>query len=62
MMETRPAVRTTEFWLTIAGNVAAIVTMVAGVLPPEYGVPAQMGANALYAIGRGVAKMGVKPE
>jgi len=60
-METRPAVKTTEFWFTLAANTAAVISMVAGVLPPKYGVPAQLGANALYTIGRGLAKLGVPP-
>lgn len=61
-METKPAVRTTELWLTILGNVAALTAMSAGALPPEYGVPAQIIGNGLYAIARGLSKMQIKPD
>ena len=60
-METKPAIRTTEFWLTILGNLAAIVLQVAGVLPAEYAIPAQIAGNAVYALSRGLAKQGIRP-
>jgi len=60
-METKPAMRTTEFYFTLAANVAGIVGMLAGALPPKYGIPAQLLANALYTVGRGLAKQGLAP-
>ena len=55
-METKPGVRTTEFWLAVATNVVAVVSMVAQVLPPKYGVPIMAGINGLYAIMRALTK------
>lgn len=61
-METRPGIHTTEFWLTVAGNAAVLITTIAGVLPPEYAAIAVVVANALYAISRGIAKANIKPD
>lgn len=55
-METKPGVRTTEFWLAVTTNVVAIVSMVAQVLPPKYGVPVMAAINGLYAIMRALTK------
>ncbi len=60
-METKPFVRTSEFWLTMATNAIAMASYLGGVLPPKYGVPLQVGANAAYTISRGLAKSGVLP-
>jgi hypothetical protein len=51
-----PGYKTTEFWLTIASNLAALISTIAGTLPPKYGIPLMAGANALYSISRGLAK------
>lgn len=62
-METKPGTRTTEFWLILIGaNVAPIAMVVAEVLPPKYAVIAMATGNALYAIARGLAKQGTKPD
>jgi hypothetical protein len=34
-METKPAIRTSEFWFTVGSNIAAIVSAVIGVMPPD---------------------------
>ena len=60
--ETRPGTQTTEFWLAIASNLLTIVAMIAHALPPKYAVPTLSVVNGFYAIGRGLAKQGVKPE
>lgn len=48
--------KTTEFWLTMLGNVAAIVGTVGGALPAEKAGIAVLISNGLYAISRGLAK------
>jgi hypothetical protein len=52
----KPGVRTTEFWLTIGTNILGIVALAAEALPPKYGVPTLAALNALYAVGRSIAK------
>lgn len=49
---------TTEFWLTIAGNVAAILLAVSEILPAEKAATLALIANAIYALSRGLAKQG----
>jgi hypothetical protein len=62
-IETKDGKKTTEFWLIVIGsNVAPILMAASGVLPPEYAVIAMAAANALYAVARGLAKHGVKPD
>lgn len=60
-METRPAIRTTEFWLVVASNLFAVVQQAAGVfnIPDKWVFLAQLALNAAYAISRGIAKAGV---
>jgi hypothetical protein len=53
----KPGYKTTEFWLTIAANVAAILATVAEVLPPEWGAIAVVISNGIYSVSRGVAKL-----
>jgi len=53
---TKPGYRTTEFWLTLVSNVASVLAMVSGVLPPKYGVPVMAVSNMLYAILRTLVK------
>ena len=52
----KSGLKTTEFWLTLAGNVAALISTLAGLLPPETAGWLVAVANGLYAISRGVAK------
>ena len=60
-METKAFYQTSEWWLTLASNLAALVTILADVLPARYGIPMMMGVNAFYALSRGMAKAGVPP-
>ena len=53
---TKPGYRTTEFWLTMATNLAGVLAMVAGILPAKYGVPTMAASNTLYAILRTLVK------
>lgn len=55
-MNPKPGYKTTEFWLAIATNVAAIGGMVADALPPKYGVPVMAAVNAVYAVARAYTK------
>lgn len=61
-METKAFYRTSEWWLTVASNIGALLSMVADLLPSRYAVPLMMGVNALYAVSRGLAKSGVPPQ
>ncbi len=58
-METKPAYKTSEFWLIVATNIAGIITTSAGLLPAKYSVPTLTLANSIYAVARGLAKSGV---
>jgi hypothetical protein len=61
-METKPGYKTTEFWLTVAVSVASFVSAVSDNLSPKWAALAAALANGLYAVGRGQAKSGVKPD
>jgi hypothetical protein len=54
----KPGLRTTEFWLTIAVDVGALLATVADVLPPKWGAVAASASTGLYALARGWAKNG----
>lgn len=54
--ESKPGYKTTEFWLTLATNVAAVTAMSADWLPPKYGIVAMAVSNGLYAVLRTLAK------
>lgn len=52
----KPGWKTSEFWLTIAGDVAGVSTATAGVLPLKWAAIAIAVAHLGYAISRGNAK------
>lgn len=52
----RPGYKSTEFLLTLAGNVAAILATIGGVLEPHYSAIIMAVSNGLYALSRGFAK------
>jgi len=72
-METKPGYKTTEFWVTVAAKVVALLAAL-GVFTPEQastvtqavvqlgGVVGMVAASFGYSIARGSAKKGVKPE
>lgn len=72
-MESKPGIRTTEFWLALAGQAVGMLVLF-GVFSPEQATEMQSamsqlagaivtGGSALgYAIGRGIAKGPQKPE
>ena len=54
--------RSTEFWLTVAVNLAALISALASALPPELaGIMATI-ATGLYALARGWAKNETPPK
>lgn len=61
-METKPGYKTTEFWLTIITAVAVLLAAVADVLPDKYAAIVASASTAAYAVARGLAKLGVKPD
>ena len=61
-METRPGIRTTELWITVATAVGAIAAASAGVLPERWAAIVAGIASVAYAISRGLAKHGVPAE
>lgn len=52
----KPGYKTTEFWLTLATNVAAILAALAGALSPEKAAICIAVSNGLYSAARGFAK------
>ena len=53
----KPGYKTTEFWLTLAVNVAALLATVAQVLPPKFAAIAAAISSGLYAVSRGFSKV-----
>jgi hypothetical protein len=63
-METKPGYLTTEFWVSIFSG-AYMVLNTTGVLnqiSPKFGAIAIAIVSAAYAVSRGQAKSGVKPD
>lgn len=54
----KPGVKTSEFWLTVAVDVAAFAGAIANVLPDRWAAIAGTISTSLYAVSRGVAKHG----
>lgn len=54
--EVKIGLKSSEFWLTIAGNVVGIIAAVAGVVDPKTAGVLMAIVNGFYAISRGVAK------
>jgi len=60
-METKPGVRTTEFWLHNLVTLANLLNVLGAwnFAPNKYSVYAQAAVTGLYALARGLAKAGV---
>jgi hypothetical protein len=56
--ETKEFWRTSEFWVMLLTQLVALVSQLAGSLPPKYGIPAMAAVSAFYQISRGIAKSG----
>lgn len=54
----KPGVQTTEFLVTALTAVGAVVASAADVLPARYAAIAAAVSTGLYAISRGLAKLG----
>lgn len=61
-METKPAIYTTEFWITVLNIVGLVAAASVDVLPPRYAAIATAVVTALYTISRGLAKQGSAPD
>ena len=53
-----PGWKTSEFWSLVVFLLLVLATMVAGKVPPQYGVIAQAVVTGLYQISRGLTKHG----
>jgi len=63
-VETKPGVKTTEFWVSIftAGYMFLNTTGAIDQIPKTWSGIAMAIVSALYAVSRGQAKQGVKPD
>lgn len=52
----KPGYRTTEFWLTVAFDIAAITSAIANQLPPKWATLAGAIATSIYAAARAYTK------
>jgi len=55
-MKMTNGMKSSEFWLTLMGNVAAVLLTVSGVVDPKVAGIMVVVSNGLYAISRGFAK------
>lgn len=53
----KPGIKTTEFYLTLLTNFAALIANVGGTLPTQQAIWTVLGANGLYTVARGIAKV-----
>jgi hypothetical protein len=60
-VETKPAYKTTEFWVSVGTSIGSIALAVADVLPTKWAAIATTVSTGAYAISRGLAKSGVTP-
>lgn len=54
----KAGIKTTEFWITAATDVALLASALAGVLPAKWAAIAASVSTAAYGIARGLAKQG----
>ena len=59
---TKPGVQTTEFWLTLLSNAAAVVGALKGVIPPETAAIIMAVINSVYSTLRTLAKQEPKAK
>ena len=57
MRTLKPGYQTTEFWIVVLTNVAAVVAASASWLPPKWAAGTAAVASAAYAIARGLSKL-----
>jgi hypothetical protein len=56
-MPYKPGYKTTEFLVTVATSIGALVAALADALPPRYAVYAASISSGAYAISRGLTKL-----
>lgn len=63
-METKPGIKTTEFWVSIftAGYLFLNTTGALDQIPNKWSAIGMSIVAALYSVSRGQAKQGVKPD
>jgi hypothetical protein len=54
----KPGYKTTEFWVALLVIVGSTLSTLAGNLPDKYAALASSIAGGLYALSRGLAKVG----
>ena len=55
-MNNRPGWQTSEFWLAVFANAAAVGSAAAGIVPGPYGLAAAAATNIAYMAARTVVK------
>lgn len=58
-METKPFYKTSEFYVLVLGELGAVVTGIAQVVPGAWAAIAGAVVAGAYAVARGIAKAGV---
>ena len=58
-METKPGIKTTEFWVTLAGSLVVLIEGFGGFDLPDATIIGVVAALAAYVLSRGHAKNGV---
>lgn len=58
-MRLKPGYKTTELAVTVLTALGALVASIDGQLPPRYAAIAASVSTGLYAVSRGLAKLGV---
>lgn len=61
-METRPGIKTTEFWVTVFIQVLAMIGAASGKISYDAALFTAGGTGGLYTLSRGHAKNGIKPD
>lgn len=62
MIETKPGIRTTEFWAALAAVIGSVISGLTDMLPAEWSATLAVIATAAYALSRGLAKNGIPAE
>lgn len=63
-METKPGYKTTEFWASIFAGIYLVLNTTGAIdqIPKSWGAIALAIVSGAYAVSRGEAKQGVKPD
>ena len=58
----KPGYKTTEFWLTLLGNLVTIVGNLKGIIPGQAAAIALVVLDGVYGIMRGLVKINAPPN